>query len=595
MLLNHLIILLILASFGRMDFPESLFGKIKEYFTTGQEPDGLVQALLPFKMPGLLDDGLEDVYDHSKTCMFCNLLVNLVIAQRRTGANRETIAKESEFFCVHLGNETERFCKGAINLNLDVFLYIVDNSPQLDSHRVCGTILQSHGCHGKNFDWSVNLPSGNSPQIRPNYNQSTSFKILQLSDIHYDLNYTANGNAECGEYACCQKDQGEASSPQNACGYWSDYRRSDLPWHLVEETIKQVKTHKFDFIYYTGDVVNHRIWETSIESNKQVISKLYSYFKSAFNVPVYPVLGNHEPHPINLWPPQNLPDAKFSNEWLFDLIGDLWSDLVGEDIRDTVLKGGYYTVSPYTGFRIIVINSNPCYTFNWWLLWNDVDPYGQLQWLADTLFQAETNNEKVHILSHVPSGTSECLSIWAREYSRIVERFANTITGQFNGHTHKDEFYVFHNSSKPTQAIGAAFNGASVTPWTDSNPSYKIYDIDSSTFDVLDYAEWTFNLTLANLRGSNQIPEWYQLYRFTDTFGVDNLSTSEIEKLLHNMAQNHKLLDVYFTLRNRNSDPVLKKSCDDSCKKKYLCQIVTTAFGVDTQCKHFIGLYDKEE
>jgi hypothetical protein len=57
-----------------------------------------------------------------------------------------------------------------------------------------------------------------------------------------------------------------------------------------------------------------------------------------------------------------------------------------------------------------------------WLFYNPRDQDGQLQWLADTLLQAERNGEKVHILTHIPTGGSECLRTWSREFNKIIER-----------------------------------------------------------------------------------------------------------------------------------------------------------------------------
>lgn len=62
-----------------------------------------------------------------------------------------------------------------------------------------------------------------------------------------------------------------------------------------------------------------------------------------------------------------------------------------------------------------------------WLLYNDEDPYGQLQWLADTLAEAEKNMEFVHILTHVPSGDGTCHKKWAHEYNRIIARYTKLI------------------------------------------------------------------------------------------------------------------------------------------------------------------------
>jgi hypothetical protein len=56
------------------------------------------------------------------------------------------------------------------------------------------------------------------------------------------------------------------------------------------------------------------------------------------------------------------------------------------------------------------------------LIYNPKDQDGQLQWLADTLLQAESAGEKVHILGHIPSGQSDCLRTWSREFHKIIER-----------------------------------------------------------------------------------------------------------------------------------------------------------------------------
>jgi sphingomyelin phosphodiesterase len=56
------------------------------------------------------------------------------------------------------------------------------------------------------------------------------------------------------------------------------------------------------------------------------------------------------------------------------------------------------------------------------LIHNPKDQDGQLQWLADILLQAEKDGEKVHILGHIPSGDSECLKTWSREFHKIIDR-----------------------------------------------------------------------------------------------------------------------------------------------------------------------------
>lgn len=94
---------------------------------------------------------------------------------------------------------------------------------------------------------------------------------------------------------------------------------------------------------------------------------------------------------------------------------------------NTVRAGGFYTVLVRPGFRIIGLNNNDCYIYNWWVMYSRAEAQSNMQWLHDTLLAAERNNEKVHILKHIPSGGGSCFKFWSREYRRIIDRFHMTI------------------------------------------------------------------------------------------------------------------------------------------------------------------------
>lgn len=51
-----------------------------------------------------------------------------------------------------------------------------------------------------------------------------------------------------------------------------------------------------------------------------------------------------------------------------------------------------------------------------------MDPYGQLQWFSNTLYEAEKNGEIVHILTHVAIGEGDVHKKWSFEYERIIKR-----------------------------------------------------------------------------------------------------------------------------------------------------------------------------
>jgi hypothetical protein len=47
--------------------------------------------------------------------------------------------------------------------------------------------------------------------------------------------------------------------------------------------------------------VDHAVWNTSITENTEVITKVLEELKEGFpDTPVYPILGNHEPSPLNV-------------------------------------------------------------------------------------------------------------------------------------------------------------------------------------------------------------------------------------------------------------------------------------------------------
>lgn len=56
--------------------------------------------------------------------------------------------------------------------------------------------------------------------------------------------------------------------------------------------------------------------------------------------------------------------------------------------------------------------------------------------------------------------------------------YESTITAQFFGHTHYDEFQIFYDTSDLGRALSIAYVGPSVSPYYDLNPGYRIYYID---------------------------------------------------------------------------------------------------------------------
>jgi sphingomyelin phosphodiesterase len=172
-----------------------------------------------------------------------------------------------------------------------------------------------------------------------------------------------------------------------------------------------------------------------------------------------------------------------STQWLYDRLAIEWQQwLPGAAQQSTIRRGGHYTVLAQPGFRIIAMNNMDCYNFNFWLLYTRNEAVFHLQWLHDTLLAAERANERVHLIYHIPSGGGSCFKWWSREFRRIVDRFHRIISGQFTGHSHRDEFNIFYASGNHNFAINYNWNGGATTTFSNVNPNYAVYFVDRTLF-----------------------------------------------------------------------------------------------------------------
>ncbi|XP_032682117.1 sphingomyelin phosphodiesterase 1-like [Odontomachus brunneus] len=520
-------------------------------------------------------------------CIICQSVLKVLMGYRREGLPEEQIRSTGIKLCSLLNIESERVCAGAITLNLPIILYIIDQKSNLTASTICGVVFESMSCPltDDEYNWTINIDNNRGTSTEKENNETIN--IVQITDLHYDPKYEPYGNSECGEPACCRKGQNDTNASGKLAGFWGDYNYCDTPWHAVIDALYHIKeTHKdISYVYFTGDLVDHGVWETTLEGNIQIINESFHFFHEVFeDIPVYPVLGNHESQPLNQYAPITVTDDKVSTLWLYNMIADLWIGLgwLPESTRSTILQGGYYTVSPKKGFRIIGLNNNLCYCYNWWIWYQPRDAANQLQWLADTLLQAEKDNEVVHILAHVPPTDQDCQATWKREFHKIMNRFGHIIKAQFNGHTHNDELELIYSSDENKKIINVAWNGGSVTTFTELNPNYKIYNVDSENYVVKDYENWIYNVTLAN-DNVNERPQWYKSYSFKEEYGLLDLSYNSLNDWYIRLSHDDDLLKHYYGHFFKLAEPSLRKECDTKCMRTKMCRIIAS-LGNGTSC-----------
>lgn len=486
-------------------------------------------------------------------------------------------------------------CEGAVNNYLPEIWHIVTNNPEeLSGGLICALIVGGKcGKWEEANSWTIEIP-GNKPEvIKPTLPQegSPTTKILHLTDIHLDLSYTVGTNTECGQPLCCTNNTEVAPSDDLAAGYWGSYS-CDVPTWTFEDMLMHIREKHLDEIEYimmTGDNPPHDVWLQSREGNLDHSRKVVELINKVFpDREVIYTLGNHESFPCNSFPPVGLEAPEFNPSWFYEAIANIYSEWLPTEAANSMATFGRYSFLMRPGFRVIVINSNPCLTYNFWVLFEREDMNGELAWLVQELLAAETNGELVHIISHIPPGNHDCIGAWGREYSRIIDRFENTIMAQFYGHTHNDEFIVFYDTETNTRPTNIGHLTPSVSSYSGYNMAYRFYTIDGfypgNSLRVLDTETYIFNLASANLQGPNVRPEYFKYYEGRKDLGLKALFPEDYDDLARRMASDEIFYEKYLRYYNKGGPGGGK---DD--KRDIICSMVRTSFIDDRKCDEIMG------
>jgi sphingomyelin phosphodiesterase len=285
---------------------------------------------------------------------------------------------------------------------------------------------------------------------------------------------------------------------------------------------------------FTGDLVSHdsenQLSRDYVEYAEVV---LYDLFKrTLLSGPVYATLGNHDSYHQAQGSPNSL-DAPGPNQfsWNYDHVSALWEHegwLSGSIIESAKTHYAAYSVQRSDGLRVISLNTNLWYKANWFNYINMTDPdvSGMLRMLTDELQEAEDAGERAWIIGHVLSGWdgTNPLQNPTNLFYQIVDRFSpHVIASIFWGHTHEDQLSIFYanNGTNMTAetALTQAWIGPSITPLTNLNSGFRVYEVDSATFDIIDAFTWKSDV--------NSFPQLDPQIRFGPTYAFE-YSTREV-------------------------------------------------------------------
>ncbi|KAM4545588.1 sphingomyelin phosphodiesterase [Odontesthes bonariensis] len=532
------------------------------------------------------------------SCPLCKAIFTIVDILLLSDTNEERVAYAVGEACIRLHLAEEKVCREITELFRNDFIRALQESLLWPTEACALLVGPSCGKFDIFAPWNITLPKDPKPPVTPPSPPkpgSPQSRVLFLTDIHWDKEYEAGSAADCKEPLCCRKDSGSPSWRRREAGYWGTYSNCDLPLRTVENLLKNAATAgSWDWVYWTGDIPAHNVWSQTRSqqlSELTVISRLIHKHLGP-NVTVYPAVGNHESTPVNSFPPPFVHGNR-SVAWLYDAMAEEWAPWLPEQALKTLRYGGFYTLEIQPGLRVVSLNMNFCARENFWLMVNSTDPANQLQWLVRVLQASEDKGEKVHIIGHIPPGL--CLGSWSWNYYHIVNRYESTITGQFFGHTHFDEFQMFYDEKTMTRPLGVAFVAPSVTTYVNLNPGYRVYYVDGnyrgSSRLVLDHETYILNLTESNHSPESpsspeKDPKWTLLYRATEAYGLPSLFPSDFDVLLRTFISDDRVFQKFWYLRHKGH---VSASCRETCKTAVLCFLRSGRYDDLELCDHLNG------
>jgi hypothetical protein len=426
--------------------------------------------------------------------------------------------------------------------------------------------------------------------------------VLHLSDFHLDPRYATGAESNCTTGLCCRENAFNSKSPNSTLSPAPRFGAyaCDTPFALALSALEAIpaltntQDTGFAWTIYTGDLVSH---DTDNQLSRSYVeyaeTVLYDLFKRMLGSgPVYPALGNHDsynqaqdaPHAIG----GDLAD-QFS--WNYDHVAGLWQNegwLPDAAVQLSRAHYGAYMVQRTDGLRIITLNADFWYHSNYFNYINisNPDTSGMLRFVTDELQDAEDAGDRVWILGHVLSGWDGTNGMVnpTNLFYQIVDRYSpHVIANIFFGHTHEDEFSIFYSNNATVisaeTALTTSWIGPSITPLTNLNSGFRVYEVDSATFEILDAHTWKTDVNSFPSLDS-QIengPTFVYEYNTRETYGRnitgwgpnDPLNATWWHLVTEAMQANPSLVATFTTLQGKGS--VLTPPCVGNCTAARIC------------------------
>lgn len=467
-----------------------------------------------------LVDDITDAITHAVDCASCHaLLVSLKgLAALGNSAFSDTLAA----VCKAMGSEDDDVCDGALGEQGPILAHDLRAISPFDrtSTQLCNSVFglcEQPAVHQMKFP----LPVAPANPKQWASKGGKPFQVAHFSDSHVDREYLPGAEVNCTKPICCRNYADEVGKPvQQPAGALASHN-CDTSTGLAESMLRAASMQNISFSIFTGDVIEGDTWLVNQTGVTGHLKQFDQEMQTLMSTPVFPVIGNHDTAPVNSFPRNTTSGA--SSQWVFDTQAAGWSTWLGTSATDSVqhMSGSYSVVPPGTSLRIISLNTLYWYKANFWLFDSDTfqpDPNGILAFAAQQLQAAEDAGQRAWIIAHMPPGSSDAIHDQSNYFDQIVQRYKNTIAGQFYGHTHKDEFaisYSDYDNRTAENAVSIMWMAPSLTP-SGGNPAFKVFDIDPDTYEVIDARVFRGDLADPSFQIT---PQWKQYYSAREVYG----------------------------------------------------------------------------
>lgn len=375
---------------------------------------------------------------------------------------------------------------------------------------------------------NTDLPGLKHYNFTDSYSKLNSLKEKFELSFYPDAHYDKDGNYILGEYYDYPKTRGWdfVSEPASIFGSYL----CDAPELLINNTLKSIltinKNENFEFAIFTGDLVDHDVIHCTPNATKEAEIKGFQIMKHYLNdIPVFPSLGNHDTYPYGQLAINGVQDNGY--DWNVELMADLWVNqgwLNGTNASQIRQHYSGFSYVTDRGLKVIGLNSNCYYQKNLWSyidLLTNPDLYGQWKFLVQELLESEAKGQRVWIMAHIPPSDPDVLPIQSQIFSKIIERFSPyTIATTFFGHTHRDQVnlaYKWNHEKSEENVINMGWVAQSVTPDSDNNPSWRYYEVEDKSFNIMNTYNYYIKLNDTFTNGGAE-PIWNFEYSARETY-----------------------------------------------------------------------------